>query len=200
MAVGYAALISKKVRSGCSWGRREGSVRFVLDSSIGDTAFMLSIRSAKPADAEAIWSILEPVIRQGETYALPRDLSRADAIAYWFAKSHEVFVAESGGQVIGTYFLQPNQLGGGSHVSNCGYITSPAASGKGVATAMCSHSLDHARNRGFRAMQFNFVVSVNDRAVRLWQRFDFDIVGRLPEAFLHPVQGYVDAYVMYRKL
>ena len=161
---------------------------------------MLKIRPAEPRDSEAIWAILEPVVRGGETYALPRDMSRADAIAYWFASSQEVFVAESDGQVIGTYYLRPNQLGGGSHVANCGYMTAVTASGKGVATAMCSHSLEHAGERGFRAMQFNFVVSTNDSAVRLWQRFNFDIVGRVPGAFLHPVHGYVDAYVMYRKL
>jgi GNAT superfamily N-acetyltransferase len=161
---------------------------------------MLRIRSAEPGDEEAIWTVLEPVIRGGETYALPREMSRRDAIAYWFASSHQVFVAESEGQVVGTYFLRPNQGGGGSHVSNCGYVTAPEASGKGVATAMCSHSLDHAAKRGFRAMQFNFVVSINDRAVRLWQRFNFDIVGRLPGAFLHPVHGYVDVYVMHRNL
>jgi ribosomal protein S18 acetylase RimI-like enzyme len=161
---------------------------------------MLTIRSAELDDVDAIWSVLEPVIRAGETYALPRDMSRADAIAYWFAKGHDVFVAELEGHVTGTYYLRPNQLGGGSHVCNCAYMTAATASGKGVATAMCSHSLEHARRRGFRAMQFNFVVSTNERAVRLWQRFNFEIVGRLPGAFLHPANGYVDAYVMYRQL
>lgn len=161
---------------------------------------MLRIRLAGPGDEDGIWAILEPTIRGGETYTLPRDMPRVDAIAYWFARSHEVFVAESDGHLIGSYYLRPNQLGGGSHVSNCGYMTAPAASGKGVATAMCSHSLDRATHRGFRAMQFNFVVSTNERAVRLWQRFNFEIVGRLPGAFLHPVHGYVDAYVMYRQL
>ena len=161
---------------------------------------MLTIRSAGPEDEEAIWAILAPVIRDGQTYALPREMSRAEVIAYWFAGSNEVFVAESDSQLIGTYYLRPNQLGGGSHVANCGYMTATAASGKGVASAMCSHSLDHASRRGFRAMQFNFVVSTNERAVRLWQRFSFEIVGRLPGAFLHPVKGYVDAYVMYRQL
>ena len=161
---------------------------------------MLTIRSAGPGDEEAIWAILEPVIRDGQTYALPRDMSRAEAIAYWFASRHEVFVAESGGRLIGTYYLHPNQLGGGSHVANCGYVIATAASGKGVASAMCSHSLERARERGFRAMQFNFVVSTNERAVRLWQRFGFEIVGRLPGAFFHPEKGYVEAYVMYREV
>ncbi len=159
---------------------------------------MLRIRSAEPSDQDAIWGILEPVIREGETYALPRDMPRAEAIGYWFASMNEVFVAESDGQVVGTYYLRPNQLGGGSHVANCGYMTAAAAMGKGVASAMCAHSLDHARERGFRAMQFNLVVSTNERAVSLWRRFEFEIVGRLPGAFLHPHLGYVDALVMYR--
>ena len=110
---------------------------------------MLTIRSAEPSDEDAIWAILEPVIRDGQTYALPREMSREAAIAYWFASSNEVFVAESEGRVIGTYLLRANQPGGGSHVANCGYVTTTAAAGKGVASAMCSHSLDHATMRGF---------------------------------------------------
>jgi ribosomal protein S18 acetylase RimI-like enzyme len=161
----------------------------------------LTIREAHhPDDSNAIWGILEPVIRAGETYALDRDLSREQALAYWFSDGHEVFVADDNGQILGTYFLHPNQKGGGSHVANCGYITAAAALGKGVARQMCSHSLGHAKNRGFRAMQFNFVVKTNERAVRLWESLGFAIVGTLPGAFLHPVRGYTDAYVMYRGL
>jgi ribosomal protein S18 acetylase RimI-like enzyme len=160
---------------------------------------MLTIRPAQTSDADAIWSILEPTIRAGETYTLPREMRREEALAYWFADGHEVFVAEDAA-VIGTYCLRANQKGGGSHVANCGYMTATNAFGRGVARAMCSHSLDHARARGFRAMQFNFVVSTNERAVRLWQSLGFEIAGRLPRAFLHPTMGYVDAYVMYREL
>jgi len=144
--------------------------------------------------------MLEPVIRAGDTYTLPQSMSRAQALAYWFSDAHEVFVAEDEGAAAGTYFLHPNQMGGGSHVANCGYITAPAAFGRGVGRAMCMHSLDYAKHRGYRAMQFNFVVSTNDRAVRLWKNCGFEIVGRLPEAFLHPQLGYVEAYVMYRIL
>jgi GNAT superfamily N-acetyltransferase len=158
------------------------------------------IRAALANDSDAVWAILEPVIRAGETYPLPREIGRQDALAFWFAPSHEVFLAEDSGQAVGTYFLRPNQAGGGAHVANCGYITATAASGRGVARSMCAHSLDCARTRGFRAMQFNFVVAANERAVRLWQSFGFVIVGRLPEAFLHPARGYVDAYIMYRVL
>jgi len=159
------------------------------------------IRPASPtADADSTWAILEPTIRAGETYTLPRDMTRNDAMAFWFASQHEVFLAYENGQVLGTYFLRANQQGGGSHVANCGYITAPWATGRGVARAMCAHSLEHARARGFHAMQFNFVVSTNQRAVALWQTFGFEIVGRLPRAFHHPALGFVDAFVMYRSL
>ena len=158
------------------------------------------IRAADPEDADAVGTILEPVIRSGETYALPQDMALEDALAYWFSPAHTVFVAEVDGKILGTYYLRANQQGGGAHVANCGYMTHPAATGKGVANAMCSHSLDYARTQGFLAMQFNFVVSTNERAVRLWQRHGFEIVGRIPGAFLHPHLGYVDALVMYCRL
>src|SRR6202023_3854168 len=129
----------------------------------------MQIRAASPdVDGDPIWAVLEPTVRAGETYTLPRDMPYKEALDYWFAPQHEVFVAEHDDPILGTYFLRPNQQGGGSHVANCGYITAPWASGRGVARAMCAHSLDHARDRGFRAMQFNFVVSTNQGAVALW--------------------------------
>lgn len=161
---------------------------------------MLIIRPARSDDADTIWSIAEPIVRKGDTYTLPSDIGQEGVLEYWFAPGNEVFVAEDEGQVIGTYCLRINRMGPGSHVANCGYMTDIHASGKGVGRAMCEHSLARAKERGFRAMQFNFVVSTNDRAVHLWQRCGFEIVGRLPEAFLHPINGYVDAYVMYRLL
>jgi len=151
-------------------------------------------------DADAVWEILAPVLRAGETYTLPRDMGREEAVDYWFAEGHEVFVAEEGGVVLGTYYLRANQRGGGSHVANCGYMTAPEARSRGVARAMCEHSLEEARSRGFRAMQFNCVVSTNEGAVRLWESCGFATVRRLPKAFLHPKAGYVDALVMYREL
>lgn len=160
----------------------------------------MQIRAAIANDSDAIWAILEPIIRAGETYTLSRDCDKSNALAYWHSADHEVFVAEENGEVVGTYFLQANQKGGGAHVANCGYMTAPRGTGRGVARAMCAHSLECARERGFRAMQFNFVVSTNERAVRLWRSFGFEIVGRLPGAFEHPTLGYVDAYVMYRAL
>jgi len=158
------------------------------------------IRAATERDSDAIWKILEPMIRAGETYALPRDMSRRDGLAFWSSPKNEVFVAEKDRQIAGTYFLRANHEGGGAHVANCGYVTAAWAASRGVARAMCAHSLEHAKARGFRAMQFNFVVSTNERAVRLWQSFGFEIVGRLPGAFHHPELGFVDAFVMYRKL
>jgi ribosomal protein S18 acetylase RimI-like enzyme len=160
----------------------------------------VTIRPVRPDDAPALWRILEPIIRAGETYALPRDMRRDDAIRYWTGPDRETFVAEADGVVLGTYYLKANLPGGGDHVANCGYMTAPDATGRGTARAMCAHSLHEARTRGFRAMQFNLVVSTNDRAVRLWKAFGFEVVGNLPGAFHHPALGYVDALVMFKAL
>jgi ribosomal protein S18 acetylase RimI-like enzyme len=160
----------------------------------------MNIRLAAATDADAVWRILEPMIRAGDTYPLSRDMSRDEALIYWFQPDHEVFVTGDEQGILGTYYLRPNQKGGGSHVANCGYVTAPAARGRGIGRALCEHSLDRARERGFRGMQFNFVVSTNRVAVRLWQRCGFEIVGRLPAAFIHPTEGNVDALVMFRAL
>jgi ribosomal protein S18 acetylase RimI-like enzyme len=160
----------------------------------------MQIRPAQTEDFDAIWSILAPTIRAGETYALPRGMSREEALGYWTGADRKTFVAEEDGGIIGTYYLRPNQLGGGGHVANCGYMTHADSQGRGVARRMCEHSLDVAKAEAFRAMQFNLVVSTNERAVQLWERMGFAIVGRLPLAFQHPTQGFVDALVMHRTL
>ena len=160
----------------------------------------MHIRPAGSNDASAIWDIIGPTIRAGETYALDRDMSEADALAYWMGDDRKTFVSEENGVLVGTYYIRANQAGGGKHICNCGFMTSASATGRGVARAMLSHALDHAQKHGFRGMQFNFVVSANTRAVSLWTSFGFEIVGRLPRAFHHPGLGYVDAFVMFRSL
>jgi len=151
----------------------------------------MRIRAATPGDADALWSILEPIVRAGETFALPPEMSRDDALLWWRAPGNEVFVAEEDGSVLGSYFIHPNQLGPGSHVANCG---------RGIARAMCAHSLEHARARGYRAMQFNIVVSTNAHAVHLWTSMGFRTLCRVPGAFRHPVHGFVDTLVMFREV
>ena len=159
------------------------------------------IRPALEADADDVWPILEPILRAGETYALPRDWSRAEALDILvFAEAMRCSSPNCRTASCGTYYLHANQLGGGAHVANCGYATAADSGGKGIATAMCEHSLEHAADRGFRAMQFNFVVRTNERAVRLWLKLGFDIVGTIPQGFRHPALGYVDAFVMHRML
>jgi len=160
----------------------------------------MEIRHATESDWAAVWTIIEPVIRAGETYTLDPDMTAEQARAYWLGPDKETFVAEERGEVLGTYYMRPNQPGGGRHVCNCGYVTAAKASGRGVARQMCLHSLGYAKTRDYRAMQFNFVVSTNERAVRLWQALGFKTVGRLPLAFNHPREGYVDAFVMFRSL
>jgi ribosomal protein S18 acetylase RimI-like enzyme len=161
----------------------------------------MTIRFAADEDRDGIWAVLEPMIRAGDTYTLPRDLSREQALAYWFSQGHQVSVAvDEEGFVLGTYYLRANQRGGGSHVANCGFVVAPWAAGQGVARRMAEHALALAKECGFRAMQFNFVVSTNVRAVGLWESLGFATLAVLPEVFEHPSLGFVDALIMFKKL
>jgi ribosomal protein S18 acetylase RimI-like enzyme len=158
------------------------------------------IRPATLEDRVAVLSIVKPVLAAGETYTIDTDLDDEATLAYWFLPSHSVFVAEDEGEILGTYYLMANQRGNGAHIANCGYMVASNAQGRGVARSMCLHSLEIAKERGFRGMQFNHVVSTNTRAVALWQALGFTIVGTLPKAFNHPTHGYVDSFVMFRAL
>ncbi|MFD1880520.1 GNAT family N-acetyltransferase [Paracoccus pacificus] len=160
----------------------------------------VTIRPATRADDDAIWAILEPVYRAGETYAIPTDISRDAALQDWFYPGYSTFVAEKDGRVLGTSHVGHNRRGGGAHVFNASFATAPAARGRGVGRALADHAKTWARENGALAMQFNFVVSTNEDAVHLWQKAGFSVVGRLPGAFHHPRLGYVDALVMYCQL
>jgi ribosomal protein S18 acetylase RimI-like enzyme len=183
----------------------------------------MKIRPATDGDREAIWNIVHEIVAAGDTYALDPNISREDAMAYWFAPGTHIYVAEIEGEsvgeadsfpetatpsstakpnpvIAGTYILRPNQSGGGSHVANAGFMVSASARGRGIGRAMAEHCLSKARQLGFRAMQFNHVISTNTAAIRLWQDLGFAIVGTLAKAFRHPEKGYVDVYVMYRAL
>jgi len=161
----------------------------------------IGIRLAMPEDWPDIWAVLQPIFRAGSTYAVDPDINSKSAYRLWMDVPETSFVAvDPDGAVVGTYFLKPNQAGPGGHVSNCGYAVAAESSGKGVATAMCLHSLDEARRRGYRAMQFNCVVSTNARAVALWNRLGFRIVGTIPDGFRDPRHGWVDAHIMFKKI
>jgi ribosomal protein S18 acetylase RimI-like enzyme len=188
------------LRSGVRWKPPRTQQPLLAARAQRPNSAPMLIRPARPEDRAAIWTIIGPVIRAGQTYALDRDMSEADALAYWLGPDKETFVAEEDGAILATYYMRPNQAGGGRHVCNCGYVTGAWASGRGVARRMGEHSLEHARERGYKAMQFNFVVGSNERAVRLWQSLGFEIAGRLPLAFEHPSLGPVDALVMFRPL
>ena len=161
----------------------------------------MKIRPATDADRDAIWNIFHEVVAAGDTYALDPNISREDALAYWCAPGTHTYVAEqSAVGIAGTYILRPNQSGGGSHVANAGFMVSASTRGQGLGRAMAEHCLSEARRLGFRAIQFNYVISTNTAAIRLWQDLGFEIVGTLPDAFRHPEKGYVSVYVMYRSL
>lgn len=160
----------------------------------------MNIRAATAEDFASIWPIFRDIVSAGDTYGFEPDSNEADARQIWMESPRATFVAEDSGEILGTYFIKTNVAGPGSHVCNCGYMTAASARGRGIASAMCEHSQQIARDLGYKAMQFNFVASTNEGAARLWQRLGFEVVGRLPRAFAHPTEGYVDALVMYKWL
>lgn len=160
----------------------------------------MNIREAKKADWDSVWPIFLEIVEAGETYAYETDTTKEQAEKLWIEAPRKTFVFEEGGKILGSYFLKTNQAGPGKHVCNCGYMVSSHARGRGLATTMCKHSQKVAVELGYKAMQFNFVASSNEVAVRLWGKLGFDTVGRLPKAFNHPTKGYVDALVMYKWL
>jgi RimJ/RimL family protein N-acetyltransferase len=161
----------------------------------------VSIRPFEASDWPSLWPILHAIFAKGDTYTYSPDSSEDEMFAAWTRIPRATYVAcDESGQVLGSYFIKANQPGNGSHVCNCGYVVSENARGKGIASLMCGHSQSTALDLGFLAMQFNFVVSTNRGAVRLWQKLGYDIVGTLPRAFRHPQAGLVDAYVMYKWL
>lgn len=160
----------------------------------------MQIRAATNADCDAIWNIFHEIVIAGDTYAFDPAMSRGEALAYWFRSDTRTYVAENDGVVVGTYILRPNQSGPGCHIANAGFMVTSIAQGSGMGRAMAEHCLSEARRMGFRAMQFNFVVSTNTAAIHLWKQLGFEIVGTLPGAFRHPEKGYVDVYVMFRSL
>jgi L-amino acid N-acyltransferase YncA len=161
---------------------------------------VFTIRAATDNDREAILKIFQATIAPGDSFVYDPKTSREEALEYWCAAGTRTYVAEQDGKVIGSYILRANRPGLGDHVANAGFMVEPSARGLGVGRAMGEHCLSEARRLGYRAMQFNFVVSTNESAVRLWQELGFKIVGTLPGAFRHAQKGFVDAYVMFRLL
>lgn len=160
----------------------------------------MRIRLATTDDADAIWALLQPVFSTGETYAIDPDIDRGRALAYWMEQPAACYVVEGDQGLLGTYYIKTNQQGGGVHVCNCGYIVGEKAQGRGIAAAMCAASQDQARDLGYKAMQFNFVLASNHGALHLWQKLGFEIVGTIPQAFDHPKLGLVSAHVLYKWL
>ena len=162
---------------------------------------MITIQTLTPSDWPSLWAMIEPVFRAGETYPFSPEISELDAHKVWVDAPTETYVAkDDNGVILGTYYIKPNQPTLGAHVCNCGYIVGENARGKGVASLMCEHSQEEAKRLGFRAMQFNLVVSTNEAAVHLWQKLGFQKVGTLPGAYRHAKHGFIDAFVMYKHL
>lgn len=161
----------------------------------------LRVEQQTEKDWPEVWAVLEPAFRAGESYPLPLDVSEADAKTYWIKMDGFNAVArDDAGDVVGVYYLRPDQGGPGDHICNAGYVIAEGARRKGYAVELCQESQDRARAMGFRGMKFNLVVAVNEGAIKAWKKAGMEIIGTVPNAFRHPMHGYVDAHIMFQKL
>jgi ribosomal protein S18 acetylase RimI-like enzyme len=151
-----------------------------------------------------IWPIFQEVVRAGDTFAFLPETDEQKAREYWMLPAPaRVFVAvnKSDGAIVGSSYVKPNQPGLGVHMANAAFMVAASASGQGVGRALAEHAIKWARQANFSAMQFNFVVSTNTRAIALWKNLGFSIIGTIPQAFQHQGLGEkVDAFVMHRFL
>lgn len=160
----------------------------------------MTIRKAVSTDYEGVWKIFSSVIKTGDTYVFSPDTPKSALQTYWFADSMDTFVAVENDEIVGTYFMKPNQVGLGNHIANCGYMVSPDHRGKGIGKLLCEHSLQFAREKGYYGIQFNIVVSTNTIAVDLWKKLGFRIIGTTPKGFRHQELGLVDSYIMFQEV
>jgi L-amino acid N-acyltransferase YncA len=158
------------------------------------------IRKARSNDFDEIWQIIQEVIRMGDTYVFDPDSGKEKMLDYWCGADKHTYVAVIDKEVVGTFVMKDNQPDLGSHVANASYMTAPEHSGKGIGRAMGEYSIEETRKLGYKAIQFNIVVKTNDRAVRLWQRLGFEIIGEIPDAFKHRQLGLTNAYIMWRRI
>ena len=161
---------------------------------------MIQIRPATEDDFPAIWAIFQEIIQTGDTYANDETFSGSEARQMWLGPTVRTLVACLDEEVVGAYKLVPNMPGRGAHVANGSYIVEAHYRGRGIGRQLVEHSLQEAKRLGYRALQFNLVVSTNQGAIKLYQQYGFQILATLPQAFRHPTLGYVDAYLMHRAL
>lgn len=160
----------------------------------------VTIRKFRVEDEPRIGEIIKYVISKGDTYVYAPDAQIMDVLREWCGSEKQTFVAVSDDEIVGTFFIKPNQTGLGSHIANAGYMVAPEARGRGIGRRMGEYSIEAAREMGFYAMQFNFVVKSNESAVRLWMSLGFEVVGEIPNAFRHSERGLTNVLIMYRKL
>lgn len=151
-------------------------------------------------DFKQFWPTFRAIVSAQDSYAFATDISYDEAFEVWCLVPQITYVTKIDGEIAGSYYLKPNAAGPGSHICNCGYMVSADFQGRGIARALCQHSQQVAIDSGYRAMQFNSVVSSNEAAIHLWKSMGFSIIGTIPKAYNHKTLGLVDSYIMYKEL
>ena len=183
----------------------------------------MHIRKATKEDFTQMLHIFRDVIEGGDTYDFDETTSDQDAFNYWFGSGVTSFVMveeqnesqtaeepidkriapanhEPRDKILGFYKIIQNHRGRGNHVANASFMVSRETRGMGIGRKMGEDCIRVAKEMGFRAIQFNFVISTNEPAMHLWKSLGFRELCRLPLAFNHKTLGYVDAVIFFKEL
>ena len=159
------------------------------------------IREATDQDWADIYCFYDAIMAEGKTYAYPGNQTLDQARLWWMERPPgRTVVAVIDGVIVGSAKMGPNRPGRGSHIATASFLVDPAYQGKGVGRALGQHVLDWCRAERYHGIQFNAVVETNTRAVALWRSLGFEVLATVPEAFDHPVKGFVGLHIMYRRL
>jgi len=159
------------------------------------------IVTASEADFDSIWPMFHEVVQGGDTYVYAPNITKEDAKKVWFAPNFYTYVLKEKGIVAGAYVIRPNHRDLGSHISNAAYVVDKKYRGRGYGKAMGMHSFIEAVKHGYKAMQFNYVISTNEVAIELWKNIGFQVIGIVPEAHQHQkLNRLVDIYIMHKQL
>lgn len=151
-------------------------------------------------DEENLYNIFREVVDTGSQFPYESNSIQEFYRQFLTLQSHVYVCYLPSKEVVGGFYIRSNFPGRANHIANAAYMVKSNYQGQGIGTFLIKISLEIAKSLGFQAMQFNMVLSQNIKAVKLYQKLKFNIIGTIPEAIRNSDGSYQDCYILHRKL
>lgn len=175
------------------------SLTNLQDNELIQRGFSLSLCKSEEEKKELYELFLE-IIKEGDSYPQTLPYSFEEFFNYFFAKGSTVLICKENQKIVGGFYLKPNFPGKSSHIGNCGYIVNKDYRGQKIGFHLGKCSIDIAKELGYKSIIFNLVIKENIRAVKLWEKLGFKIIGTIPDAVKINNDKFHDAYIMFLNL